>query len=78
MAREFRDSDKGMEVVTSGGETIGTVQNVTGDTAHVKPKQGLGESIRQRLGWGDASDDVYELPHDRVQSFSGNEIRLKD
>lgn len=78
MARAFRDSDEGMEVVTSDGDTVGTVADVRGDTARVKPDHGLGESIRQRLGWGDDTEDTYELSHDRVQSFSGNNIHLRD
>lgn len=78
MARAFRDSDEGMEVVTSDGDSIGTVADVRGDMAYVKPESGLGESIRQRLGWGDDTDEVYELSQDRVQSFSGNKIHLRD
>jgi hypothetical protein len=78
MARGFRDSDTGMDVVSSDGDKIGVVDAVHGDTAHVKPEHGIADSIRQRLGWGDDTEDVYELSHDRVRSFSGDEIHLKD
>lgn len=78
MARAFRDSDEGMKVVTSDGDEVGTITAVHGDTAHVSPETGLGESIRQRLGWGDDTEDTYELSHSRVQSFSGNKIHLRD
>ena len=78
MARAFRDSDEGMKVVTSDGDEVGTVADVRGDTAHVTPETGLGESIRQRLGWGDDTRDTYELSHSRVQSFSGDKIHLRD
>lgn len=78
MVRAFRESDQGMEVVADNGQTVGTVDKIEGDTAHVKPQSGLANSIRQRLGWGDGSDEMYELRHDRVQSFSGNKIHLKD
>jgi hypothetical protein len=78
MARAFKDSDEGMTVVTSDGDEVGTVAGVRGDTVHVKPETGLGESIRQRLGWGDDMEDTYELSHSRVQSFSGNKIHLQD
>lgn len=67
-----------MEVVTSDGDKIGTVADVRGDTAYVTPETGLGESIRQRLGWGDDADQTYELSQDRVQSFSGNKIHLRN
>ena len=78
MARAFRDSDEGMTVVTSDGDEVGTIAEVHGDMAYVKPETGLGESIRQRLGWGDDTEDTYELSHGRVQSFSGNKIHLRD
>ncbi|MDH5021288.1 hypothetical protein [Halobacterium rubrum] len=78
MARPFRDGDTGMDVLSSDGEKIGTVQEVHGDTVHVKPEHGIADSIRQRLGWEDESEDMYALSHDRVRQFSGNEIHLKD
>ena len=65
-------------MVTSDGDEVGTIANVQGDMAHVKPESGLGESIRQRMGWGDDTADTYELSQDRVQSFSGNKIHLRD
>jgi hypothetical protein len=78
MVRAFRDSDTGMEVVTDDGETVGTIAKIDGNTAHVEPQGGLAKSIRQRLGWGDDDDEMYELPHRRVKSFSGSKIHLKD
>jgi sporulation protein YlmC with PRC-barrel domain len=78
MAQEFTPAHEGTAVVTTDGEQVGTVQSVEGSRAHVKPEQDLTDSIRQRLGWADASGDTYELESDRVQEFDDNQIRLKD
>lgn len=77
MVRAFRSSDEGKRVVTSDGDNIGKVRQVSGDEAHVKPKRGLADSIRQRLGMGD-QEDTYVLDHDEVASITDDEIRLKN
>lgn len=78
MAREFRSSDEGKRVVTSDGDTVGKIDRIEGNKVHVKPDGGLADTIRQRLGWTDESEDMYVLDHSRVQSFSGGKVQLKD
>lgn len=78
MAREFRSSDKGKRVVTGDGDTVGKIDQIDGNQAHVKPDGGLADTIRQRLGWTDESEDMYVLDNSRVQSFSGGKVQLKD
>lgn len=77
MARPFKSSDKGKSVVTSDGDKIGRVERVEGDEAHVKPESGLADSIRQRLGMGDSSEEMYVLNHSEVATFSDDEIHLR-
>lgn len=78
MVRDFSSSDEGMTVRTSDGAEVGTIEEIKGNMAHVKPADGLSSSIRQRLGWTAEGEEVYELRHSKVDSFSGNEVHLKD
>ncbi|MFC3476465.1 hypothetical protein [Halobacterium litoreum] len=78
MVRAFRNNDKGKRVVTADGDTVGKIDSIDGEMAHVKPDRGLADSIRQRLGWTDESEEMYTLDHSRVKSFSSDEVHLKD
>lgn len=76
MARPFRSSDEGKEVLSSDGDRIGRIESVEGDKAHVKPETGLAESIRNRLGMGD-DEEMYALDHSEVASISDDEVHLR-
>lgn len=67
-----------MPVKTSDGEEVGTIENVAGDTVHVKPNSSLSQSVRNRIGWTEADQDQYELRHDKVEMINDHEVRLKD
>jgi len=78
MVRNFRSNDEGKKVVDADGDEIGTIDRVSGNKAYVSPKARLSQSIRKRLGWEEEEAETYELMHSEVDSFSGDEIRLKD
>ena len=78
MARKFRASDKGMTVRTADGDDIGEIESIEGSKAHVKPESSLSNSIRQRLGWTDENEAVYELDHSKVDEFTDDAVMLKD
>ena len=67
-----------MTVRSADGAEVGQIEEIKGDVAHVKPADGLSTSIRQRLGWTKEGESVYELRHSNVDSFTGNEVHLKD
>ncbi len=77
MARQFKSSDKGKRVVTKDGDRIGTIDEIDGNEAHVKPKRGLADSIRQRLGM-ESETDMYVLEQNDVDRFTDDEVRLKN
>ena len=77
MVRAFNDDDEGKMVMTSDGDTVGTVQKIAGDRAHVKPETDLSRSVRRRLGWTEEGEDVYELKHSAVSNFANDGIELK-
>lgn len=76
MTRDFQSDDEGKKVMTADGDMVGTIETVSGSTAHVKPDQNLSRGTRRRLGWSE-DDDVVELPHSEVESISHDEVRLK-
>lgn len=78
MARNFKASDEGTTVVNTDGDEIGTIDEIRGNRAYVKPESGLTQRIRDRLDWDDENKDRYVLNPSRVDIFAGNKARLKD
>ena len=76
MCANFSDDDEGKRVVNADGEEIGIVENVHGSTVHVNPDPGVTDTIRSKLGWGDADEETYELDESNVESITDDEIRL--
>ncbi|MFC7068767.1 hypothetical protein [Halobaculum lipolyticum] len=76
MTRNFRAEDEGKRVVTADGDEIGTVEQVVGAMAHVRPSGSLSQSVRRRLGWAEESD-TYELRTSTVDVITSDEIALK-
>lgn len=79
MATELTEHDEGKHVV-HGSETIGTVVEVKGGTAHVDPDADLTDKIMSSLDWGEGADseETYPLPDDAVAEVTDDEIRLEE
>ena len=78
MPRRFRSEDEGKHVVNADGDEIGTVERISENTAHVTPAANLSQQMRRRLGWEAEDEETYELPHDRVDAITADEIRLSE
>lgn len=78
MARNFRSEDEGKSVVSADGDEIGTVERVSGSTAHVKPAADLSQSIRRRLGWSEEDQETYHLENSQVERITDDEIQLME
>ena len=78
MADRFTDDDRGKDVVTSEGTSIGTVNEINDDRATVKRRedQDLTDKVKDMLGWGD--DDSNELRSEHVESRDDDKIRLRE
>lgn len=74
---KISEDDEGKRVVNSTGKKIGMVKTVENGRAYVDPSPGIADSIRSRLGWGDADEDDYELESGRIADISDDEVRLK-
>ena len=75
---EISKDDAGKRVVNSEGNKIGMISEVKNGTAYVDPDPGIADSIRSRLGWGDADADDYQLESGRIHAITDDEVRLKD
>lgn len=78
MARNFKSSDEGKEVVTADGDIVGTIERVSGSTAHVRPDDDLSQSIRRRLGWTEEGEEMYRLESSKVEEFAGDQVHLME
>jgi len=52
------DKDEGKHVVNKAGKKIGMVSRVEGNHAYVDPDPGITDTIKSKLGWGDADEDT--------------------
>ena len=77
MRTNFTDDDEGKRVVNSQGDKIGVVTEVRGGSVHVDPDPGITDSIKSKLGWGDADDDTYQMDDSNVEEITDDEIRLE-
>lgn len=68
--------DEGKVVVNAAGDRIGVVTDVEQSTAHIKSDVGFTETLKAKLGWGDATDDTVPLQEEAIQSITDNEVRL--
>lgn len=77
MARtKLTDDDAGKRIVSTNGEEIGIVDEVTNGAARVNPDPGLADKIRSKLGWGEADQEDFVLQEDRIDTITEDEIRL--
>lgn len=70
------NDDVGKPVVVSGGDQIGMVTEVEGDTAYVDPHPGMTEKIMAKLGWGDRDSQDLPLEADRIAVITDDEVQL--
>lgn len=70
------EDDEGKNVVNAHGDPVGRVTSVEHGTAHVDPDPGLTDTIRSKLGWGDADEDSYQLDAGSIETVSDDEIHL--
>lgn len=63
--------------MTADGDVVGTVEQVSGGNAHVKPDAGLSQSMRRKLGWTAHGEDTYRLRKANVQEINDDGIHLK-
>jgi len=76
MCAHYTDDEEGKRVVTSDGDEIGMVKEVSNGQLHVDPDPGMTDSIKASLGWGDADEETYALDDDHVETVTDDEIHL--
>lgn len=73
---DITEHDEGKKVVNKAGKKIGMVSKVEGQHVHVDPDPGLTDTIKSKLGWGDADDDTYALNQSDIASVTDDEVQL--
>jgi len=73
----YTDSDEGKKVMNAHGDEIGRVTEVRGDTAYVDPDPGMMDTMRSKLGWGDADKDTYPLKDQDVTEITDDAIHVR-
>jgi sporulation protein YlmC with PRC-barrel domain len=68
---------EGKRVVNQDGTTVGTVSSVEGSRAHVHPDPGVSDTIKSKLGWGDADEETYPIDEADIESVEDDEVMLK-
>ena len=79
MARTFSDDDREKPIVTSEGDTIGTVRDVDQERATVhrtEDHDSLTDEIKDMLGWDD-DDESHELRREHVDRDEDNRLYLR-
>lgn len=76
MCAHYTDDEEGKRVVTSDGDEIGMVKEVSGGKLHVDPDPGMTDSIKATLGWGDADEGTYELDDNQIERVTSDEVHL--
>lgn len=76
MPRDFMAEDRAKGVLTADGDMVGTIEEIKGSTAHVKPDASLDQSIRSKLGWTTEGESVYELSHSAVADIADDEVHI--
>lgn len=77
MCAKFTADDEGKRVVNADGDQIGIIETVEGGTPHVDPDPGVTDTIKSKLGWGDADDETYKLDEQNIESITDDEVRLE-
>jgi hypothetical protein len=76
MAHRFTEDDEGKRVLSADGDSIGMITQVEGNTAHVDPDPGITDSVKSKLGWGDADEETYALSDEHVDTVTDDEVHL--
>ena len=77
MSANFTEDDEGKRVVNANGDEIGVVHDVERGTAYVNPDPGMTDTIKSKLGWGQADDETYALDAENVETITNDEVRLE-
>ena len=73
----FTDEDRGKPVENDAGETVGTIETVEGDVAHVRPDPDAVGSIKSSVGWDSRADVTMPLDDDVVAEVTDEAVRLE-
>ncbi|MFC4542776.1 PRC-barrel domain containing protein [Halosolutus amylolyticus] len=78
MTRErLTKADEGKRVLNTDGTEIGRIVAVEEGRGYVDPDPTIVDTIRAKLGWGEAGDDAHPLDEGSIQEITDDEIYLR-
>lgn len=76
-ATTLTKEDEGKRVLNVDGTEVGRIVEVEEGRAYVKPDSGIADTIRAKLGWGEATTDAHLLDDGSVDEITDDAVRLR-
>ncbi|WP_254766530.1 PRC-barrel domain containing protein [Salinilacihabitans rarus] len=70
-------SDEGKRVLNVDGTEVGRVVEVRDGRAYVEPDPGIADTVKAKLGWGEATADAHPLDDGSVEEITDDAVRLR-
>ena len=69
-------ADEGKRVLNVDGTVVGRLVEVSDGRGYVAPDPGFVETIRAKIGWGDATADAHPLDEGSIEEITDESVRL--
>ncbi|SDR34141.1 hypothetical protein [Natronobacterium texcoconense] len=78
MTRErLTKDDEGKRVLNTDGTEVGRIVAVEDDRAYVEPDPGITDTIKAKLGWGEATEEAHLLDEGSIEEITDDVVRLR-
>ncbi len=74
---QLTPDDEGKRVVSSAGDKVGMITEVSDGTAYVDPDPSMFDSIKSKLDWGDMNEDTHPISAEHIAEVTDDEVRLR-
>ena len=78
MTREaLTKDDEGKRVLNTDGTEVGRLVAVEDGRGYVDPNPSLTDTIKAKLGWGDATEDAHPLDEGSIEKITDDAVYLR-
>lgn len=75
--RTLTPADEGKRVLNVDGTDVGRLVAVEDGRGYVDPDPSIADTIRAKLGWGDAADDAHPLDEGSIEKVTDDAVHLR-
>lgn len=75
--RTLVPADEGKRVLNIDGTEVGRLVAVENGRGYVDPDPGIADTIRAKLGWGDATADAHPLDEGSIDAITDDAVHLR-